>query len=395
MALSASHLLKQEYSQAITRIVIVSIIFIYLLFEEHKLETILVTSIYFLYSIFNIYSIIVQNRESSYRRVFNIIGDLSVMAYVIYIGNYNAIIIYPALLWLIIGYGMRFGVKSLLITLLVSEIALTILMMHDPYWRIQDSITYSIIVSLAGLSMFYLFLIKKMHDANDILEEKVSLRVSEMKHLYLHDSLTSLKNRVALVDDLKEDPISGLILIDINNFHNYNELYGMEIGNKVLKDFSSHLKFSKIARKYELYRIYGDHFILRKISSEINEKILKSDIKEIFTIFQEFKINIENLDDILDIDITIGASLGKENVLKMAEMALKYAKSTKKHYSIYTNDIDNTSYSQEFLVWKKRIKQALISNNIIPVYQAIVDKEGNIVKYEDLMRLREENNNIE
>lgn len=382
-------LLAQELSQAKLRLVIVVTTLVFFFLHDYQSNAIFIASAYLLYSLFNYYIIKTKQKESLIRRTINAIADTGVITAAIYVGHFNAIIIYPALLWMVIGNGMRFGVKSLLLTLGVSEIALITLLQHNSYWTQQQDIISYLAIGLIALSMFYLALIKKMHDANDILEEKVSQRVSEVEHLYLHDSLTTLKNRTALNVDLEKNSLFGLILIDIDNFHNYNELYGMEVGNQVLQEVASYLQSSHIGDKYTIYRTYGDHFVLRGKHQNINKDTMEADIKEIFALFQNFKIKIDHLDDSLDIDITIGASLGKENILQMVEMALKHAKKTKSNYSLYTKEIDNTAYSQELLVWKNKIKKAVTQDNIVPVYQAIVDKNNTIIKYEALMRLRE------
>jgi diguanylate cyclase (GGDEF)-like protein len=380
---------SQEFSQAKIRLVIISLIFIIFYMGSYSPESIFISGSYFVYSLVSIYTMIKQQKSSPMRIVLNMIGDIATISFAVYYNSSNPIIMYPMLLWIIIGNGMRFGVKSIFVSLAVSEVGFATVLMSNDYMILHKEAMYALLFGLIAVSMFYVILVKKLHDANDVLEEKVSQRVAEVKHIYLHDSLTGLKNRMALVDDLRESTTSGLILIDVDNFHNYNELYGMEVGNKVLQEVSLYIQSSTLGEKYDLYRIYGDHFVLRGKYRDIKRHIIESDIKEIVSLFKNFKINIENLNDALDIDITIGASLGKENTLKMLEMALKHAKKTKKTYSIYTKNIDNTNYSQELLVWKNKIKKAIISDNIVPVYQSIVDKNNTIVKYESLMRLRE------
>ncbi len=389
MVKTTDYIFSQEFSQAKIRLVIISLIFMIFYMGGYSQESIFISGSYFVYSLLNISLMLKQQTSSSVRIVLNMIGDIATISFTVYYNGSNPLIMYPMLLWIIIGNGMRFGVKSIFVSLVISEVGFTAVLMSNDYMIAHKEAMYALMFGLVAVSMFYVTLVKKLHDANDVLEEKVSQRVAEVKHLYLHDSLTGLKNRMALVDDLHACTISGMILIDIDNFHNYNELYGMEVGNKVLQEVSSYLQSSTLGEKYDLYRIYGDHFVLRGKYQDIKQHIIESDIKEIVALFKNFKINIDNLNDTLDIDITIGASLGKENTLKMLEMALKHAKKTKKSYSIYTKNIDNTSYSQELLVWKNKIKEAVLSDNIVPVYQAIVDNNNTIVKYEALMRLRE------
>ncbi len=385
----SDYLLEQENSQAKFRLVIIVSVLLYSIVIDYQEKTVFIAASYLIYSLIIMYHMKKENKESFIRRFFNIIGDLGTIALAMTFNDTNAVIMYPALLWIIIGYGMRFGTKSLLLSLAVAEISYAYVFMINPYWMEHKGVVYALLIGMAAISFFYILLVRKLHDANNFLEEKIAQRATKIEHMYLHDGLTGLKNRVALTADLQQSSFTGLILIDIDNFHNYNELYGMHIGNQVLKHVASLLQSSGISKRYGVYRIYGDRFILKYVEDDISKDTIENDIKKLINLFENFKIDIENLDDVLDIDITIGVALGEDQVLKMVEMALKYAKKTRNKYIIYSKNIDNSSYSQELLIWKDKIKKALHHNNIVPVYQAIVNNNNEILKYEALMRLRE------
>jgi EAL domain-containing protein (putative c-di-GMP-specific phosphodiesterase class I) len=64
-------------------------------------------------------------------------------------------------------------------------------------------------------------------------------------------------------------------------------------------------------------------------------------------------------------------------------------KAKKKHFAMYSSAIDKRKEDQDSLVWKDKIKSAIEEHCIVPVYQPIVNRLGEAVKYETLMRLRE------
>jgi diguanylate cyclase (GGDEF)-like protein len=200
--------------------------------------------------------------------------------------------------------------------------------------------------------------------------------------------LTKLKNRESLARDLKEHTFSGLLVVDIDEFHNYNDLYGMPTGNQILKEMAHFLQEFAKKYSYEVYRIYGDHFVLRKISDQISYHSLEIDIELLFSQIENYTIKIDIIDDKLELDITVGISLEEDKALKKAEMALLYAKKYKMQYIAYSKIIDSSEESQELLVWRNEIRKALQSNNIIPLFQPIVNRKQEVVKYEALMRLR-------
>ena len=73
------------------------------------------------------------------------------------------------------------------------------------------------------------------------LEIKVRERTSELAKKLYYDDLTGIPNRSALLKKLSkcdEKHMPIVFLIDIDSFRTYNELYGIEVGNEILKQFS-------------------------------------------------------------------------------------------------------------------------------------------------------------
>ncbi len=383
----------EERAQGFARTIFSFVIFCYLSISHYlngdfALSSISVMGIYFTYSILNLYNVIKKPGKYPFRRIVNIIGDISVISYAIYSSNTNGIVLYPVLLWIIVGNGLRFGTKYLFIALAIAEVIFISSLLYNEHWDNHRGFIYSLGLGLIVLSLFYAKLIERMHDLNETLEAKVNQRVAEVEYGYLHDSLTNLKNREALSEDLRKSPFSGLMVVDIDGFRNYNDLYGMQAGNQVLKCVSKFLQAFAYERSYEVYRIYGDHFVLRELGESISLSKFERDLEELFEQVETFKIHLEEFSDELEIEMTAGISLERELALKKAEMALSYAKKEKKNYFAYSKAIDTSKEKKELLFWKNEIKKALHSDNVIPLFQPIVDRNENVIKYESLMRLR-------
>ena len=102
-------------------------------------------------------------------------------------------------------------------------------------------------------------------------EEKIQ------KMLYI-DSLTGLKNRLCFEKDLEESlKVPGekgtLLYMDIRNFKLYNELFGHQFGNRVLKEFAYMLNLY-FATAYGIYRFSGDEFLVHLKETD-REKIMR------------------------------------------------------------------------------------------------------------------------
>jgi len=228
------------------------------------------------------------------------------------------------------------------------------------------------------------------------LFEKIakSLVYHELQDLYL-DNLTLIGNRNALLKEIKYKKDQLLTIMDIDQFSNINELYGDEIGDKILVSFASFIKKSFNQFENSVYRVGDDKFAL--LCKEKNISIL--DIEESFEVFIDLlEKNGLNIDgDIIRFDITISLSYGDNiNTYTNALRALSYAK---EHYikiikydeykhSLKNNYIENRK-------WIQKLKTGLTNGSFKAFYQAIVDSNTKeIYKYEALIRYIEDDGTV-
>lgn len=226
-----------------------------------------------------------------------------------------------------------------------------------------------------------------LENMNEMLEQKVQMRTEELKHRLLHDNLTGLKNHSAMVEDLSQHTNSILYLIDIYSFNEYNELYGLPVGNAILIAMSDMLKDLPTTYNYAAYRVYGDGFVLLADTDESNSDKVAADTKILMNHLENFSVSINENDDLLPIESTVGMALGEGDLFVKAEMALKSAKKERKHLVCYSDDINVSKQIANTIYWKAEIKKAIENDAIEPYFQALVDKNGTIVKHEALIRL--------
>lgn len=206
------------------------------------------------------------------------------------------------------------------------------------------------------------------------------------------NELSVLKNIKKLEEDVSNCNVPVVILLDIDDLTLINEIYGLKIGNKIIKSFVEFLKEFALENDYSLYRIYGDGFVLFDGVEVLDITKYLADIMELFNNIK--KLIFEFDDKFLCIDVTAGISIANQYPIETAQIALNYAKLNKKDYIIYSNKLSKKDKGVNYFNWKKKIKYSIDQNNILPVYQAIVDKDQNIVKYETLMRIKDEDNLI-
>ncbi len=225
-------------------------------------------------------------------------------------------------------------------------------------------------------------------------EDQVQVKTKEIQDKLYYDELTNLKNRYALEDDIKDDDFVSIALIDIDSFDDINELYGFSTGNLVLIEVAKILNEFSSRYSVGIYRIYGNVYCLadKKMMgfSKYNEFIT-----ELVKLFKNRPIFIEELQIDIFINITVGISIAQEEPIKTAGIALKKAKKSNMPYFVYNNDIDTKDIIKKSMYWREKLKIAIEESRVTPFYQAIFDRDKNIVKYETLMRIKDTNENGE
>ena len=206
------------------------------------------------------------------------------------------------------------------------------------------------------------------------------------------DELTHLKSHNALLDNIhscssKEIPV--MILINIDEFHIYNELYGLDIGDEILVKFAQNLQNFSSNYTYELYRMGGDEFVLYEKVVYIDPEKYEEDIDALFTFLEDSSIKIDGVDESVDLSVTIGVSFDADNSYGKADMALQEARRRGRKYLGFSADADRREVLQKNLYWRKELTKALLEKRVHAYYQSIVDRDEHILKYESLIRIKQ------
>lgn len=273
-------------------------------------------------------------------------------------------------------------------------------------YNTQQRIFYAIsmvilIIVLSAMFIYAIFrkIIRKMVTfQRELYEEKEKLQkvsdelqyANEQLTYQLHvDSLTQLQNRLALEGVLARMREPKLILLDIDSFKAINEYYGTGIGDYILQDVASLLRGFGQEHHLSIFRTGADEFALVEDSSLDIERYEHLAV-ELVEIFKGRKVEITHTKESIEINIAIGFSLESDEVFEKASMALAEAKKREIDYLCYFKKIEHTMQYAEQLRWSQCIKNALVANAIIPYYQPIFNRQGEIVKYECLVRLMNE-----
>lgn len=143
----------------------------------------------------------------------------------------------------------------------------------------------------------------------DIMEEKRKLE--HYQHLAMHDSLTGLANRVLLEDRFemaehratRHQQKMALLLCDINGFKSYNDKFGHDFGDEVLRRVAKRLQ--ELLRRNDIVCRYGgDEFVLILEDIAYSETIAQI----LIAIKAAFPITVMHGDTACQVSMSIGTA---------------------------------------------------------------------------------------
>ncbi|MBC8062981.1 MAG: EAL domain-containing protein [Clostridiaceae bacterium] len=245
---------------------------------------------------------------------------------------------------------------------------------EDPYFS-NYRIMYNIIK----------YTTEELDDINLNLEKKIEQKTDELKIQYNTDSLTKLPNRIKLLSDLQNNKDCQLALLDILDFSELNDFYGIRIGDKVLIEFAERLNELKKNYGVLIYRVGSDVF-------GIIDTLKQSDV-QFYNLVHEFNNILKHSAFICEntkiyININVGISAGRHSILEKAEMALDFSKHSSNNFKIYSENMSMMKTYKNNLNWITELREAINEDRIVPFFQPIHNNiSGKIQKYESLMRL--------
>jgi diguanylate cyclase (GGDEF)-like protein/PAS domain S-box-containing protein len=235
----------------------------------------------------------------------------------------------------------------------------------------------------------------------DITQRKRAER--QIQEAAQHDSLTGLPNRALLYEycghilarSSRMHEAGAILFIDLDRFKPINDIYGHDVGDKVLKEVAQRIQAH--SRKEDLVsRLGGDEFIV------VLPHICSPDDTIAFAGHLRHVIGAPMLIDThqLTVSPSIGISLfpdhgnALEPLIRCADMAMYAAKNDGRN-SVRIYSAGLSDYANGLLRLEILLKQALENQRLALFYQPILDvQSGNLISVEALVRIPSENGTL-
>ena len=191
-----------------------------------------------------------------------------------------------------------------------------------------------------------------------------------LSNLALQDSLTGLLNRRTLETHMKEQlgkagesKLSGIILLDIDQFSVINKLYGHAIGDNLLRSVAGIFQscINEHSRDNRTARIAGDEFcsFIQELDSGELEAVardLHQRIDDFMLEYEDKKIHVEGC---VGLVIVEGRKTDINSLIATAQHACKQAKQQGRNRINIVYDKENSlNKSREQAAWIERIRYA-------------------------------------
>jgi diguanylate cyclase len=125
-------------------------------------------------------------------------------------------------------------------------------------WTIEQLGLIAVAVEAILLALVLAYQTNRLHKE----KERMLVELQDTRSLAMTDTLTNIPNRHALESHMLNFPPYGcLIFMDMDNLKYFNDHFGHDVGDSLLKNFSLFLN-QRLGRDAQLYRLGGDEFAI-------------------------------------------------------------------------------------------------------------------------------------
>ncbi len=213
---------------------------------------------------------------------------------------------------------------------------------------------------------------------------KMHKTVKKINQLYYTDDLTELPNRrnmlsvvTRLMNSQKPSPHFAFVFVDLDDFKNYNQLYGYEAGDKILMEAGEKLA-SCLGEEDFISRMKGDEFSIilqgNFSSKELYERLRK--IADVLAQPMIIRHNEVRLTACFGVTHVPEDCVNTVEVLKNADMALLRARSFGKD-KICMFDEEMQKIIETKIERERQLKDAITNKELYLEYQGIYEPEEN------------------
>ncbi len=231
------------------------------------------------------------------------------------------------------------------------------------------------------------------------LEEQRRLDENRIHHLAFYDQLTGLPNRRALMERLqhalatshRHHQHGALMFLDLDNFKTFNDVFGHDVGDELLKQAGSRLQHC-VRELDTVARLGGDEFVilLEELGGDPDIAVLQTETAA-KKVLDEFKRPFALGQTVHDCTTSIGVTLFQghaksiDDLLKQADLAMYESKQSGRN-TVHFFDPRMQRLVTERARLEADLRHASLQQEFVLHYQPQWTRDGHLAGMEALLR---------
>jgi diguanylate cyclase (GGDEF)-like protein/PAS domain S-box-containing protein len=217
----------------------------------------------------------------------------------------------------------------------------------------------------------------------DVTEQRAAEEA--LRRQALHDPLTGLPNRLMFMDRLTraaarqeraEGGVVAVLFLDLDNFKAVNDLYGHEVGDRLLVEVARRLG-QAVRATDTVARLGGDEFaVICEGADAATASLVASRVQEAFK--DPVAVAGEQFPVGMSIGVALSPPYSADSLLRYADSAMYHAKATARGGVIAYGD-ELADEATRRLGLTRAVREALDAGALSVVHQPLVELDGNEV----------------
>lgn len=199
-----------EHEQGILRLVISSLVFLYLLPDallQQDTLPLYVMGIHLLLALIIFFRIAYSTTVSPGRRVFAQFADVAAISWYMAVFGEPAGWLLLLYIWVTLGSGFRFGARYLLSELAMSVVGFGVVLTVNDFWRAHAALGIGLLIGMTAVSLYVLSLVRRMFDAI-ARAEAANLAKRRFISMVSHELRTPLNAIIGMADLLRDTQLN-------------------------------------------------------------------------------------------------------------------------------------------------------------------------------------------
>lgn len=260
--------LGREQGQAMVRVVILAILFTYLTISHYPIDfsdgppiwLVVVTS-YFLLALIGMVLAYRDTDTSMLRRTVTSVADMATISYLLISTGEAGIPFFVLYLWVALGNGFRFGLKSMVISTLLAIAGFSAVVATSDLWRTHLMLAVGVFIGLVLIPGYTAHLIRQLHLARQRAEEASAAKsnfLARMSHelrtplngILGTTELLAVSKRFSREDRSLLDVIRDSVRVSMRQIDNVLDFSKIEAGKLQIEqvEFDLHELLNRSAR---------------------------------------------------------------------------------------------------------------------------------------------------